>query len=220
MPSFRAFVRLAAVLAFAALPAPAPAAAQVAKLLPVDQGARDPSFARFREQLREAVLRRDTAYLYSIVASDVLNGFGGEGGLDEFRETWDPAHPASGLWITLGEVLRLGGAFVSGDTLFGAPYVYSSFPAAYDAFEHGAVVGASVRVRGAPRQDAPVIAALSHDVVRLANERGSNGWTTILLADGRKGYVAARFVRRPVDYRAVFVKRGGRWWLKALVAGD
>ncbi len=75
-------------------------------------------------------------------------------------------------------------------------------------------------MRGRPFLGAPIIAALSYDVVPMANERGSNGWEAIRLPDGRTGYIATRYVRRPIDYRAIFIKRSGRWLLKALVAGD
>ena len=211
--------RLALSAVLLALAAPSAVAAQT-KLLPVDQAARDPSLARFRQRLREAVRTRDTTFVYSIVAEDITNSFGGDGGRAEFRETWDAGHPASKLWSTLEEILSLGGAFTDGDSMFAAPYVYSSFPDGLDGFEWGAIVGRDVRVRGRPFLGAPITAVLSYDVVRMANERGSNGFETILLRDGRKGYVATRYVRRPIDYRAVFVKRGGRWYLKALVAGD
>ena len=197
-----------------------PAAAQVARLPPVDEAGRDPTFVAFRDRLREAVRERDAEFIYEILAPDVLNSFGGDGGVDEFREAWDAGHPASKLWSTLDEILSLGGAFVGGDSLFAAPYAYSSWPGRYDPFAYAAIVGSDVRVRGRPFLGAPVIAVLSHDVVAMANERGSSGFEAIRLADGRIGYVATRYVRRAIDYRALFVKRGGRWLLKALVAGD
>ncbi|HEU0053390.1 MAG TPA: SH3 domain-containing protein, partial [Longimicrobium sp.] len=184
----------------AALLLAAPATAQT-KLMPVDQASRDPSFLRFRAQLVDAVQRRDAAFVYRILAPDITNSFGDTGGIDEFKETWDAGHPASKLWNTLGELLALGGAF-DGDSSFVAPYVYSRWPEGYDGFEYGAIVGSDVRVRGRPFLGAPIIAALSYDVVPMANERGSNGWEAIRLPDGRTGYIATRYVRRPIDYRA------------------
>ena len=211
--------RRAAVAVALLLGSGLPLAAQPARLLPVDQAARDPSFVRFRTRLVEAVRRRDAAYVQSILAADITNSFGGNGGRAEFREMWDPEHPASQLWSALEEVLRLGGAF-RGDSIFQAPYVYSSWPERFDNFEYGAIVGSNVRVRGRPFLGAPIIGALSYDIVRMAHERGSNGFEAIHLPDGRVGYIATRFLRRSTDYRAIFVKRNGRWLLKALVAGD
>ena len=81
----------------------------------------------------------------SVVAPDVLNSFGGDGGREEFRETWTFARPErSRVWAVLSLMLALGGP----------------------------------------------------------------------------GWIRSRFVRSPIDYRAGFVRRNGRWWLRALVAGD
>jgi hypothetical protein len=37
---------------------------------------------------------------------------------------------------------------------------------------------------------------------------------------GKKGFVKAEFVRSPIDYRAIFEKKGRNWKLTAFVAGD
>ena len=195
----------------------APLAAQ-RTLAPVDQATRSASFQRFRRQLTAAVERKDADFVHSILAPDVVNRSGGTGGVAEFREMWDADHPASALWTTLGEVLRLGGAF-RGDSVFEAPYVYTQWPAGLDRFRYGTIVGTGVRVRGEPYLGAPIIGALSHDIVATTGERGSNGFRAIQLADGSRGYVSTLYFRRPIDYHATFVRRNGSWLLKALVAG-
>lgn len=202
-----------------ALAAAVPLPAQGAKLLPVDEAARDPSFARFRAQLLDAVRRKDAGFVHRILAPDITNSFGGDGGIAEFRESWKADRPRSRLWSTLEEVLARGGAFM-GDSMFAAPYVYSNWPGRYDAFEYGAIAGSSVRVRSRPSPGAPVMATLSYDIVRMINEPGSDDFRAIRLPDGRTGYVAERYVRSPIGYRAIFIKRNGRWLLKALVIGD
>lgn len=209
-------LRIAAALLL--LAAAAPASAQ-GKLMPVDQAARDPSFIRFRARLLDAVRRKDAEQVYAVLAPDVTSSFGGNGGVAEFREMWGAEHPASELWTTLGEVLRLGGTFM-GDSVFAAPYVHGSWPDGVDPFQYGAITGTGVRVRGEPWLGAPVIGSLSYDIVATTGERGSNGFRAIRLPDGRRGYVSTQYFRRPVDYRAIFVRRNGRWLLKALVAGD
>jgi hypothetical protein len=45
-------------------------------------------------------------------------------------------------------------------------------------------------------------------------------WVNVKLADGQTGFVAAEFIRGPVDYRAIFEKQNGRWVMTAFVAGD
>ena len=71
----------------------------------------------------------------------------------------------------------------------------------------------------------PILARLSFDVVRVTDSTatpgpGRHAWIPVQLADGRAGWVSAEFIRSPVDYRAIFARRDGRWLLEALIAGD
>jgi hypothetical protein len=70
-----------------------------------------------------------------------------------------------------------------------------------------------------------VIRTLSFDVVKLGQDKATNSairrqWVPVVLADGQKGYVAADYIRSPIDYRAIFVKKGGKWIMTAFIAGD
>jgi hypothetical protein len=49
---------------------------------------------------------------------------------------------------------------------------------------------------------------------------GAVGWEPVRTWKGRTGWIHGQFVRSPTDYRAGFVRRQGRWWLRVLVAGD
>ena len=203
-----------------------PAYAQITKLYPVDEATQNPSFFVFRARLLEAVQQRDTAFLYSILAPDILNSFGGDGGIAEFREMWNPDLPDTELWKTLMSVLAYGGTF-QGST-FAAPYMFSRFPDELDAFEYGVIVGENVNVRERPSAAAPVTATLSYDIVKVVEwdakqdeKPGSqHTWIKVSLANGSHGYVAERYIRSPIDYRAGFEQRNGRWLLGTLVAGD
>jgi hypothetical protein len=220
----RAEMRILLLIAALALPwcGPTAAAAQVARVHPVDEAVQRPGFFSFRARLLQAVQGRDTVVLYSVLAPDILNSFGGDGGIAEFKEMWRPGDPDSRIWTELTGILSLGGAFVAED-LFVAPYTSSSFPDGWDSFDYVAVVGADVRVRERPTTSAPVLMTLSFDIVRRAAEPAGSavdGWTAVQLADGRTGYVAAAYARSPVDRRAGFVHRDGRWLLRTFVAGD
>ena len=81
--------------------------AQVGKLLPVDEGVRDPSFFVFRARLLEACERRDAAFVLSAVDQNIKNGFGGDDGVAGFKRQWKSESPASELWKTLTGVLAL-----------------------------------------------------------------------------------------------------------------
>ena len=120
------------------------------KLLPVDEAAKDPSFFLFRSRLLEAVATHDAAFVLSILTPDILNNFGGNGGIAEFKEQWKLGGKDSELWKTLAHVLSLGGRFM-GDATFQAPYVSACWPEDADAFDFGAILGENVRVRETAR---------------------------------------------------------------------
>ena len=54
----------------------------------------------------------------------------------------------------------------------------------------------------------------------LTSEGERSAWKRVQLADGRTGYMASRYVRSPIEHRALFEFENGRWWLMAYVAGD
>lgn len=203
-------------------------AGQEPAVRPVDEASRDPSFAAFRSDLLAAVQSRDTAHVLGILADDVVPGFGANAGVEGFRHRWfgEGLPPGESLWPVLEEVLRGGGVFRD-DTTFVAPYTFALFPDTLDAYRWGVVTGTGVRVRAAPRLDARVLAHRSHTVIRV-REWGAKPdaggaelrWIPVALRDGRRGWMAADYVRSPLDHRAIFVRRNGRWLLRALVVGD
>jgi hypothetical protein len=199
--------------------------AQVGKLYPVDEASKDPSFFIFRAKLLEAVQRRDSAFVIASLSPAIRTSFGGNGGVAEFRQEWKPERADSKLWSTLTTVLSLGGSFRDKHS-FVAPYTFSNFPEQFDAFEYGAVIGENVRVRQKGTPDSPVIATLSFDIVKVSDwpQKPAAGskeiWTPVVLAGGSTGYVAGTFIRSPIDYRAIFEKKDGKWMMMLLVAGD
>ena len=215
--------RLLLVFAGWILALPGAVRAQRAPVLPVDEAARQPEFFIFRAHLQAAVARHDTAALLHVVAPDILNSFGGDGGRGEFREQWGLSTPnGMDVWAVLGGLLALGGRFTS-DTTFYAPYTFKGTPG--DGFETLAVTGHRVPVRAGPDSTAAAIDTVSFEAVTRWRGAGVDaarhaGWEPVRTDRGRTGWVPAGDVRSPIDYRAGFVRRGGRWWLRALVAGD
>jgi hypothetical protein len=197
--------------------------AQRAVVLPVDEAVRDPEFFVFRARLQAALARQDTTELLRVIAPDILNSFGGDGGREEFRQTWGLAQPnRSQLWAALGLVLALGGRF-QGDTAFYAPYTFGGTPG--DGFETLAVLGRNVLVRAKPTATSAVIDTLSFEAVTRWREghpgsAGAAGWEPVRTSRAKTGWVLGQYLRSPIDYRAGFVRRHGQWWLRALVAGD
>jgi hypothetical protein len=37
---------------------------------------------------------------------------------------------------------------------------------------------------------------------------------------GKKGFIKAKYVRSPIDYRAIFEKNNGKWKMGAFISGD
>ena len=193
-------------------------AAAGAQLLPVDEASRRPDFFSFRAGVQRAIAQRDPAALLAIVHPQIRNSFGDDDGIDTFRRMWIDT-PESGIWNELGTVLALGGSFHDDDT-FVAPYVYSKWPDPFDAFEHVAVIGADVRVRAKPSVDAPALSSVSFVILPVAAPADTADWRAVRLDGGGTGYVASRYARSPVDYRAVFRFASGQWKMVTFVAGD
>jgi len=191
------------------------------RLLPVDEAVSRPDFFTFRAQLLASLARHDLAALMAVVHPKIKNGFGGDDGEANFESKWRPGDADSEVWEELAAVLALGGTFQSADT-FVAPYVFSRWPQRIDSFEHVAVVGDRVRIRSAARADAEVAGVSSFEILPLARESrdAPEGWTPVRLSATKVGYVASRFVRSPIGYRAFFSRQEGRWQMLMFLAGD
>jgi hypothetical protein len=204
--------------------------AQERKLLPVDEGKTDASFNAFRKKTLDAARRRDLKYILSIVDRNIKNGFGGYDGIAEFKKMWEFDRPQSDFWNELILVLSNGGAFdkESKNKAFQAPYVFSSFPKDLDAFDYQAIFGSNVNVRSKPETDAPIVASLSYNIVKVdyensvadKTEEGEYVWLKIETLGGKKGFVKAEYVRSPIAYRAIFEKKNGKWKMTVFLAGD
>jgi hypothetical protein len=189
-------------------------------LRPVDEAARRPDFVEFRRRLEADVARRNTAAILAVVHPNVRTSFGDSGGIQAFQKEHLGGKTET-FWDEFATILRLGGRFRADDA-FDAPYTYSAWPADLDSFECLAVAGSRVRVRAAPALTARILTALDFAVVRAlpGDGPGTPAWTRVQLASGTIGYIASRYVRRPIDHRALFEFHDGRWWLMAYVDGD
>jgi len=216
---------LAAVLALYCL-YPIPAAGQATKFLPHDEASRQPDFFSFRARLLVSLAGRDTTGLLNVVALQIRNTFGDDNGVAAFRRLWRLEAPESEVWGELTAVLALGGTFENEST-FVAPYVFSRWPSRYDAFEYLAVIASDVRVRSEPSSTAPVVTGVSFQVVRRARTAPealtpaqAALWEPIQLSSGRIGYMAKQFLRSPIGYRTIFIRRDNRWVMASFIAGD
>ena len=216
-------VALALALGFAAA-----AAAQEIKLLPIDEGATDESWPRFKARLIDALARRDQQFLLDIVDRKIRNTSGIEGPA-EFKKLWEPQSTDSPLWTELPKLLFLGSVVVKRDAKTSelcAPYVHYKWPDNAAGNATGAIIAKETLLKSEPAANSATLAALSYDLVNVIDwevadqsKDSPQKWVK-LKAGAREGYVAEEHVRSPLEYRACFIKSGARWRLTELDAGE
>lgn len=208
------------------------AVAQERFVKPVDEAAKDASFLAFRTKLIEAAKKRDAKFILSAVDPKISNTFGEDNGIRYFKTFWKIENPQSEFWNEFLNVITRGGTFTKEAGLrnkqFCAPYTFTSFPVDLDAFEYQAIYGNNVNLRSKPAADAPVVANLSYNVVKvdfensvkIKNKENDYSWLKIETLGGQKGFVKSEFVRSPIDYRACFERKKGVWKMTVFIAGD
>jgi len=206
-----------------------PGLAQERFVMPVDEAGKDASFLAFREKLIEAVKKRDAKFVLSVVDPNIKNGFGGTDGVAEFKKHWKLNSPKSGLWKELLAVLTHGGTFDKRRrNSFYAPYLFTNFPEDIDQFEYQAIFGNNVNLREKPDLNAPIIASLSYNIVKVDHQNSIKSpaneedvlWVKVETMGGKKGFVKPEFVRSSIDFRAGFEKKKGKWVMVFFLAGD
>jgi hypothetical protein len=196
---------------------PAPANAAPPKIPPIDECRRISGLVQFRARLANVIRKEDSKALLALLAPDVLINFGGDNGPAKFAEQWGLDGGPSELWVYLRPLARMGCAR-SGDA-----FVIPSLPVQWDemedAYDQYVAVGPTAEVRQGPEYDSPVVATLAWDVVS-AIDNASDVQTKVRLADGRQGWMSDTDLYSPLGYRMVVEKRGDKWLITALVAGD
>ncbi|MDX2180744.1 MAG: SH3 domain-containing protein [Bryobacteraceae bacterium] len=181
---------------------------------PVDEGSRDPSFAKFRAELSAAFDRRDRPFVESALAQDANLSFGGHTGVRAFREMYPPGKEP---WAKWRRMISLGGRWRRGG--FEGPYVFTDFPRELDEFSFGVSIDERVSVRLTPSPLADVVDFLNWETFEyLDNLRGE--WTLVRTPRNREGYVRSESVWSPIDFRIRFEKRNGVWKIAFWLQGD
>ena len=208
------------VLALAVLwPAvPAPAAPPLPrKLPPIEQCGSDPAFDAFRRKLTQAVLTQDRVGLLKLVAPHAVADFGGGEGPAAVGKSIDDA--GDEYWMELKRIIKLGCA------RSGAARVIPSLTVQFEPWAQakGAdSVGLALRgakLRKNPEQGSRPVATLAWQVLKTLPSAG-DFQTQVVLPDGRRGWLMDDELVSPTGYRFWMEKRGGRWMVTALVAGD
>jgi hypothetical protein len=200
------------------------------KLLPPKMEIKDPVLKEFITNLKNAVKNKDKEYILSILSSDILVSFGGNGGIEEFKSHWKWSSDDSSFWKIMDKILRLGGEKYKGGGFYSIPYVFSNWPRddeKYESFEHMAITGTNVNVRINPDlKTSEVVGQFSYDIVKVDYEKSIRAfdetiWYYTESLDGKlKGYVFWDYIWSPVGYRASFEIIDNDWKMTVLVQGD
>ena len=189
------------------------------QLMPSDAGSKRPDFVEFRRALLQAATRKDTAAVLAVVHPQARVSFDGSGGPAAFKSLHID-DPVDDFWTEFPAILRMGGRFRT-PTEFDAPYTFANWPEGVESFECLAVIGTGVRLREKATTRSRPLAVLNFDIVQhLIDGAPVAGWEHVATADGVRGFVSSRYLRSPIDHRAMFAYQDGRWWLMAYLAGD
>ena len=201
---------------------PWPLAAQERRLEPIDEAAKDASWASFKKRLLIAIDRRDRKFILGMLDKNVRTGHEGGRGVTEFRKQWEVDSEASPLWQELRAVVALPAAYHrpdTGRTELCAPYVAVRWPQDMDAFKGGAIIANDVLVKSTPTATADTVATLSYNMVEVADwevddrdAASKQKWVRIWLKSGM-GFVPEEQVRSPIEHTACFVKGETAWRL-------
>lgn len=205
-----------------AILAPATVHAQGRVLDPVDEAAKDASWAGFKKQLFAALEKRDRKFVLGILDPGVRSGLEGGRGVPEFAKQWQLDSDESPLWQALSSALALPGAYhrpATGPMELCVPYVSVRWPQDVNAFSGGAITAREALVKSAPSSASDTVATLSYHMVEVADwevaDRVADSrqkWVKIKLKDG-EGYVPEEQIRSPIEHTACFVKGEGAWRL-------
>lgn len=214
------FVALMLTISFTA------GAADVA-FIPRDEAAGDPSWARFRDRLIEALQQRDRKFVLGIVDRNVRNGIGRPNGIEEFSRQWHIGEDDGPLWRELPRALNHAAAYYRHERMprsLCAPYVLPQWPKGLDPQGNGAITARQSEVRSAPSGSAEILASVGRSIVRVTDwevadrdDGNTQKWVKIRVNE-RDGFVPEEHVRSPIEHLACFRKGEAGWRLVSFLA--
>jgi hypothetical protein len=207
---------------------------------------KDSSLTAFVCKLQYAIFKKDKDFLLSVVDKNVKNSFGGDDGIEEFKEMWDIDNPNSAVWFYLSKLISLGGTFYAyTDTI--SPNVFFFFflfsaeiPDTLDYFTTMIVTAKNVNVREKPDRNSKILGQFNYDIVTVDYDisypefefeegeklehvqyYGEKEWYYLSSLDKKIcGYVHWEYVWSCVGYRLILYRIDGAWKITCLIAGD
>lgn len=205
-------------------------------LVLIDKASPGSDFGQFRDRLKQAIRKRDAAFVKQVMAPDIRLTFGRPFPISQLKLE----NPKAPVWQNLERTLEPGCAPMptiqkTDPVTWACPTVFAAHGVVkhIDPFEQIFIVGKDVIVRLQPSTQSDRVTTVSHQVVKLdqvgmgqlseAQRRSigtATGWAPILLTDGQRGFVSGRYAYAPLGYRTLFQKVKGQWQMQAFIAGD
>ncbi|QIZ72332.1 SH3 domain-containing protein [Oxynema aestuarii] len=206
-------------------------------------------FYEFRQRLRAAVAQRDRTFVESVLPEQLPIGFSVPRSRDalnlEESDSWFWAQLQKAIDVGCSPAENPP-TFdrVDADTqIWVCPNVVQTFVSQFPPpeevervswqSEQAIVVGENVNVRSQPTLESEAIASVSNAVVTRDREQAENmqqasggeidpidGWTPVILAGDRRGYIYNQYVYTPLDYQILFGKVEGDWQILAMAGGE
>jgi hypothetical protein len=187
----------------------------------------DPSLIQFLDRLEDAVRMRDKDYIIGILSPNIVNSFGGNNGIEEFKTYWNWSSKSSSFWRIMQRMIEMGGGKHQQNEQYILPYVFPEWNDKYDSYEYAAITGTYVNVRDKPNlNQSRVLGQFNYDIVKVDYERSHPSmenpeWYFVTNPEGTlEGYVFWKYVWSPIGYRAIFEKTSGNWKMILFLAGD
>ncbi len=212
------------------------------KMYPPTAEISDYTLSKFLTEFTLAVGKKDKSWILENMSSSMTNSWGGEGGIEEFKEYWNFDDPKSRFWKVAEHLLILGGSkYHKESNSYWLPYTFTDWDKLkgnYEPYEHSLITGTKVNVRNEPNiTTSKVVAQLNYDIVQLPinksyetkdqhqeiepNYMGGLSWEYICTLDNKIcGFVYWKFVTSPIGYRLGLTKTNSQWKITHLVAGD
>ncbi len=212
----------------------------------VDRTATDPEFAKFRQQLQQAIQKREAGFVSALIpVKGLALGFGTPQTAKDLKLT----DPKASFWSILEKAIGANCGFADPSAATAAkgwicPTVsrdfYQQYPPKPNAppglqyeLSNVIVVGDRVNVRALPNLNSEVVGVLTNEVVKFDQKRFENSqeeqikapdpisdWTPVILPNLKQGYVYNRYAYRSLDYRAIFKQINGKWQITEMPGGD
>jgi len=192
------------------------------KVFPIDQSSKDISLIKFKNEILNAIEKKDTNFIVSVLDTNILNSFGGNGGIQEFWDMWQIEDPNTSFWNELKKVFTMGGTFIDNNkNMFAMPYLFSIWPEDLDPFTYVAAINKNVELYESPSKKSKIIKKISYEILMLVDfEEENNNWKNVMTLDSVYGFIQKDFIRSPIDYRVVLQKEKDKWKIISFVAGD